>query len=324
MKILDKMTERCALKQMSPNTARLYRSRVLEFLIFHRSNSGEWRHPKEMGTAEVTEFLTHMAVIRRVSDSTQNQALSAILFLYREILRIDLKGIDAVRAKCSQHVPVVLSRSEVNRLLSKMTGVARTSAELMYGSGLRVSEAFAVRVKDIDFDRGTICVQQSKGKKSRYTMLPEPYHDRLRSQIESVRKWHEDDVKNRLPNCLPRAYARKNPSAQWAFGWCWLFPSRVISEHPETGQWGRFHMQHSVAQKAIKRAVVDAGVHKKAGCHTLRHTFATHLLESGASLPQIQKLLGHVKLETTQIYLHCTESPARVLGSPLSGLQNVG
>lgn len=325
MKLHDQIAEVCIVKKMSRSTARVYQRWALEFLKFHRRPDGTWRHPSEIKEPEVERFLTHLAIRRRLAASSQNQALCAILFLYREVLRLDIGSLDAVRAKKSQYIPSVLSRDEVGRLLANVPPSHRLGAGLLYGSGLRISEVFNLRIKDVDMDRGTLHVRQSKGAKDRMTMLDRSLYGRIESQIRTVESFQRHDTQAGLAAAiLPHAFGTKCPAARSDLGWYFLFASHRLSRHPESGQIGRHHMQDSGLRSAIGRAQRAANIRKRVTPHTLRHSFATHLIESGASLNQVQKLLGHAKVTTTEIYLHCTESPSSVLASPLDRLPEAG
>ena len=318
MKILDQVTELCRVKHYSPNTAKTYRRWAETFLRWVRVQRGEWVHPLQLETADVEAWLTHLAIRERVAASTQNQALSAVLFLFREVVGIELGNLDAVRAKRGTFIPSVLHETEVRELLSYLHGTDRLACELMYGAGLRVSEVFALRIKDVDLTRRTIHVRQSKGAKDRMTMLPTSAIHTVRSQRDLVRGLHTDDVAdgcNRVE--LPGAFARKSSMSSGSLNWYWLFCSRERSRNPDHGWIGRYHLQPSTVQRSIVLAAARAGIQKRVTCHTLRHSFATNVLENGASVEQVRGLLGHADIRTTQKYLHCTKSPALSIASPL-------
>jgi integron integrase len=279
-----------------------------------------------MGTAEVEAFLTSLAVEGRVAASTQNQAMAALLFLYQHILEKPLDSIDALRAKRPKRLPVVLSLDEVRAVLGRMEGVHRLIAELMYGSGLRLLECCRLRVKDIDFERRQIVVREGKGDKDRAVPLPQSVVDRLRRQIEAVRDRHRGDVEQGLGRVwLPTALAEKFPNADGELGWQYLFPSSRLSLDPRAEPGSppvqrRHHMDENHIQKKVRAAVLAAGLTKRASCHTLRHSFATHLLEAGADIRTVQELLGHRDVSTTMIYTHVLQRGASGVVSPLDRL----
>jgi integron integrase len=274
-----------------------------------------------MGAAEVETFLTHLAVSQRVSASTQNQALNALVFLYRHVLEIDLGQIGAVRARRPCRLPVVLSPDEVMAVIDELDGPRRLMAQLMYGSGLRVSECCRLRVKDVDIERRQIVVRQTKGDKDRVVMLPEAARPAMIDQLARRRALHERDLRRGFGWVeLPAAYARKDPGAAISLGWQFVFPSARRSPHAASGRTGRRHIHVSAVQRAVKEAARAAGISKRVTCHTLRHSFATHLLEAGCDIRTVQKLLGHRKLETTMIYTHVMETGPAGVRSPLDGL----
>lgn len=321
MKLLDQVDQVCEVKKYSRKTAKAYRGWAERFCRFLKQQSGEWVHPKDKGTEDVEAFLTHLAVREKVAASTQNQALCALLFLYRNVLQVDIGKLDAVRAKRGQFLPTVLAPDEVSQLLQQLAGTNRLAAELMYGAGLRVSEVFDLRIKNVDFGNRVIHVRQSKGAKDRKVMLPPVCVAGLQRQIAHVEQLHAEDRElglNRVE--LPAAFARKSNTASGDLLWYWIFASNVRSRHPSEGWVGRYHLQECGVQKAIKLAAAKAGIRKRVTCHTLRHSFATHLLESGASIEQVRDLLGHKDISTTQIYLHCTRPAASAVLSPLETL----
>jgi integron integrase len=273
-------------------------------------------------SAMVRDFLTHLAVHRRVSASTQNQAMSAILFLCREALGVPLESLTwATAAKRGQHLPVVLSVPETAALLNAMHGTARLMAALIYGGGLRVSECCELRVKDLDFDQHLMVVRSGKGDKDRSTLLPAAIRDDLRAQLDRVQKLHRADRAAGLAGVwLPDALERKYPNAGREFGWFWVFPSQVLSTDPRAGIVRRHHLSESVIQKAVKAAAASARIHKPISVHTLRHSFATHLLLNGVDIRQIQEYLGHANVETTMIYTHVVKELRNPATSPLDAL----
>jgi len=285
----------------SKRTQKVYVNWTRRFLRFHR-----WRHPRHMGKAEVEAFLGHLATRRKVSAATQNQALSALLFLYRRVLGIDLPWLnDLTRAKNSRRLPTVLTMEEVEAVLSELDGMCRLMAELMYGSGLRLLEACELRVKDLDFGARVITVREGKGRKDRVTVLPEGCCADLLEHLRRVKNLHRRDKREgagwvELPWALARKY--RNAGREWA--WQWVFPARRIYVCRETGQRRRHHLHETSMQRAMHRAVIRSGISKRATCHTLRHSFATHLLQDGADIRTIQELLGHRDVKTTMIYTH--------------------
>ncbi len=313
----DNYLARIKSKHYSKNTFEAYWPHVEDFLRWNKRGQ-TWRHPRDMGTPEVTAYLTHLAVNRHVSASTQNQALSAILFLYREVLQMELTGIDAVRAKTPKNIPVVMSRREVNAVLANLRGVYKLMGMLMYGSGLRLDECMSLRIKDIDFDRTSIHLKTTKGSKQRIVPLSPAAIEPLKLQIESVRKIHTSDTQAGVARVeLPGAFERKSPLAASEFRWYWIFCSHSLSRNPEHGWIGRYHMDESNIGREVKRAATKASVIKRITPHTFRHSFATHLLEQGTDLKTIQELMGHESIETTQIYLHVRQNGIGSTKSPL-------
>jgi integron integrase len=269
-----------------------------------------------MGAAEITRFLSALAVQRNVAPSTQNQALSALLFLYREVLERELPWLDdIVRAKTRERIPVVLTREEVQAVIDGLDGPLRLLALLLYGAGLRLLEALRLRVKDVDFGRNQITVRSGKGGKDRVTMLPAAVRRDLAKHLEVIRAQHEADVRAGAGWLeLPWALARKYPRAGREWSWQWIFPATRLYLHRETGQRRRHHLHETVLQRAVKEAVLSSGIPKRATCHTFRHSFATHLLEAGADIRTVQELLGHRDVTTTMIYTHVlNRGPAGVL-----------
>ncbi|MBV1911317.1 MAG: integron integrase [Kangiellaceae bacterium] len=281
------------------------------------------KHPETMAEKEISAFLTHLAVDRKVSPSTQNQALYALLFLYKQVLEIDLpdKAINAVRAKPITNLPVVLSTSEVKVLHSSMSGLPKLMAQVIYGTGLRKSEVHRLRVKDIDFDRNQITVKRGKGGKDRPLPLPQTCKNELKSQIDFVNQLYLKDRKENIHGVeLPYAIGIKYPNAGKSLAWQWVFPSLRISTAPRTKIQRRHHVHPTVFSKHLKKAVVEAGIQKHVTSHVFRHSFATHLLESGADIRTVQELLGHTDVRTTQIYTHVlNRNPTGTL-SPLDKL----
>ncbi len=313
-RLLEQVRARCRLKHYSIRTERVYLYWIRRFIV----GNGK-RHPRDMGAVEVEAFLSRLATRDDVAASTQNQALSALLFLYRQVLDIELPWMESVvRAKRPQRAPVVLSREEVDRLLALLDGQLWLMAALLYGTGMRVMECVRLRVKDVDFGRAEICVRNGKGGKDRRVPLPRRLHDRLQAQVERVRVVHGQDLlAGRGQVHLPHALGRKYPNTGREFGWQYTFPATRISRDPRSGEPRRHHVDESSLQRAVKKARAGAGIDKPATCHTLRHSFATHLLEAGHDIRTVQELLGHKDLATTQVYTHVLGRGAGGVLSPL-------
>ncbi len=312
-KLLDRMRMAIRARHYSYRTEKAYVGWVKRFIFFHRK-----RHPLEMAEAEITAFLSSLAA-RGVSASTQNQALSALLFLYREVLDRDLAWMDGiVRAKRPQRLPVVLIRDEVEAILSHLHGTHWIMASLLYGAGLRVMECCRIRVKDVDMARNEILVRDGKGRKDRITMLPRRVKAPLAAHLERVRKQHGAALRDGLGSVeLPYALATKYPNASREWAWQWVFPASRPYVDRVSGERRRHHLHESVLQRAVKEAVRRAGIPKPASCHSLRHSFATHLLEAGYDIRTIQELLGHRDVSTTMIYTHVLNRGGRGVRSPL-------
>lgn len=315
-RLLDRVREAVRTRHYSIRTEEAYVRWIREYIFF----TGK-RHPGELGVKEVSAFISHLAVGRRVAASTQTQALSALLFLYREVLSQHIEWVDDIeRAKRPKRLPAVFTREEVRTVLSHLRGEAWLMASLLYGSGLRLMECVRLRVKDVDFARLQITVREGKGNKDRVTMLPPSLTEPLRRQLERARALHEADVREGFGRVyLPHALARKYPNAER--GWCWqyVFPASKRSTDPRTGREQRHHIAETVLQKAVKGAIRAAGVNKAGSCHTLRHSFATHLLEAGYDIRTIQELLGHADVQTTMIYTHVLNRGGKGVRSPLEG-----
>ena len=314
-RLLDRVRDAIRVRQYSLATEKSYLGWIRKFIVYHGK-----RHPAEMSKPEVEAFLTYLAVKRRVSPSTQNQALQAVLFLYRYVLEIDLPWLeDVIRAKPKRRVPVVLSRVEVRLLLENVPASQRLIASLMYGAGLRVTECLRLRVGDLDFSRHTVRIHAGKGGKDRVTVLPDNLAEALEAQIAGVKGFHDHDVAAGLGVAkLPFALQRKLGKSSCRFFWQFLFPSSQLSKDPrEPGALYRWHVHPTTVRKAIGLAAGKAGINKRVTCHTLRHSFATHLLESGTDIRTIQQLLGHTDLKTTMIYTHVVERGAFGARSPL-------
>ena len=316
-KLLDQVRERLRVKHYSIRTETQYLQWIKRFILFH-----DKRHPREMGAVEVEAFLTHLAVAGRVAAATQNQALSALLFLYREVLNIDLPWLDkVVRAKQPQRLPVVLTRQEVTAILDRMTGVHGLMARLLYGTGMRLMECVRLRVKDVDFERAEIVVRDGKGAKDRITMLPQALVGPLQDHLRWRRQLFEDDkAKGRAAVYLPDALGKKYPNAAVDWPWQYIFPSGSYSMDPRSGEERRHHIDEKLLQRAVKKAVQASGVVKLATPHTFRHSFATHLLQSGYDIRTVQELLGHADVATTMIYTHVLNKGGRGVTSPLDAM----
>lgn len=313
-KLLDQVRGRMRRLGMARRSEEAYVGWIRRFIL-----SNEKRHPAQMGAVEIERFLTSLAVHGKVAASTQNQALSALLFLYRQVLEVELPWLDGIeRAKKPQRLPVVLTREETAALLGEMTGTHGLMGSLLYGSGMRLMECMRLRVKDVDFERSEILVREGKGGKDRRTMLPCSLVDRLRAQLAEVARLHERDKAAGFGRVwIPEALARKYPGASLEWGWQYVFPASVRSVDPRSGVERRHHLDESTLQRAVKSARVRAGIVKPATCHTLRHSFATHLLEAGYDLRTIQELLGHKDVATTQIYTHVLNRGGHGVLSPL-------
>jgi integron integrase len=317
-RLLDRVRSEVRTRHYSRRTEEAYVGWTKRFVLFHNK-----RHPAAMGRDEVNAFLSHLAVDSNVSASTQAQALSALVFLYRHVLDDPLPWMDEiVRASRPRKLPVVLSREEVGSVLGAMKGTTRLVASILYGGGLRLMEALRLRVKDVDFAARLLVVREGKGAKDRRTMLPDSLQQPLRAQIEVVRRIHDNDLAAGHGEVwLPDALTRKFVNAGREFGWQYVFPASRTALDPRSGIERRHHLDESAVQRAVKDAVRQAGINKHAGCHTLRHSFATHLLEDGYDIRTIQELLGHADVKTTMIYTHVLQrAGGRGVRSPLDGL----
>jgi len=311
------VSEAIRRRHYSRRTEQAYVHWIKRFIYFHGK-----RHPREMGEAEVTAFLNDLALMRKVAGGTQNQALSALLFLYKEVLGQDLPWLDGlVRAKRPRRLPSVLTRAEAERLLAQLTGTRWLIASFLYGAGLRVMECLSLRVKDVDLEYRQVLVRDGKGDKDRVTMLPERLVEPVRAHLQRVRGLHQRDLREGYGEVsLPNALARKYPRAGREWAWQFVFPSRHRSEDPADGVVRRYHLDESVPQRAVKEAANAAGIAKHVSCHALRHSFATHLLEAGYDIRTVQELLGHADVSTTMIYTHVLNKGGRGVKSPLDRL----
>jgi integron integrase len=313
-KLLDQVRDVMRLKHYSLRTERTYCDWIERFIRFHGL-----RHPREMAELEVGDFLTALVRDGNVSAATQNQALSALLFLYKQVLKQELGWLEKVeRAKKSVRLPVVLTGDEVRKVLSQLHGTARMMASLLYGSGLRLMECVRLRVKDIDFAYAHITVRDTKSGRDRITMLPVHVAEQLKRHLDRIKAQHVQDLADGFGEVwLPDALARKYPNAAREWGWQYAFPSTRLSIDPRSGGKRRHHIDETALQQAMKKAVRAAGIHKPASCHTLRHSFATHLLERGHDIRTVQELLGHKDVSTTMIYTHVLSKPGIGVKSPL-------
>ena len=315
-KLLDRAREILRLRHYSIRTEEAYIGWMLRYIFFHNK-----RHPKDMGIPEIEMFLSHLAIEKNVAGSTQNQAFNALLFLYQEVLDISLEGkkINALRARKKRNLPVVMTKEEVKRGITTITGVHQLMAKLLYGSGLRLMECIRLRVHDLDFNMNEITVRDGKGGNDRITLFPEPVQSPLLEHLERVKLLHEKDLAVGY-GCvyLPYALERKYTNANREFGWQYVFPANKISKDPRSGKCRRHHIHENALQKAVKQALKNVGITKKASCHTFRHSFATHLLMDGVDIRTVQELLGHKDISTTMIYTHVLrEQGIQRIKSPL-------
>ena len=313
-KLLDQVRDVIRHKHYSIRTEEAYVDWIKRFILYHHK-----RHPRDMAEEEVTEFLTHLARDRNLAASTQNQALSALLFLYKHVLKQEIGWLENVeRARRPAKMPVVLSHAEIKRVFAHMYGVPKLMAGLLYGSGLRLMECVRLRVKDVDFELAQITVRDAKDGKDRVTMLPLNLAEPLQRHLVRIKAQHEQDLEDGFGSVyLPFALSRKLPTAARQWGWQYVFPSSRISTDPRTGKKQRHHMAEGILQSALNRAVRAAGIVKRANCHSLRHSFATHLLKRGYDIRTVQELLGHKDVSTTMIYTHVLNRPGVGVKSPL-------
>ncbi len=313
-RLLDQVRSVIRIRHYSRRTEDAYTYWIRQFILYHHK-----RHPLEMGKVEVETFLSWLAEARNVAASTQNQALCAILFLYREVLQVEIGWLEGVtRAKKPKRLPVVLTRDEVRALLDSMEGTPWLVAGLLYGAGLRLLDALRLRVQDVDFAAGELLIRDGKGGKDRRTMLPQALVPHLRRHLEHVRQQHVNDLAQGFGSVwLPHAHGRKDPNAHREWRWQYVFSAATRHHDVQAGEWRRQHLDESVVQKAVKAAASHAGIVKKAGPHTLRHCFATHLLEDGYDIRTVQELLGHADVKTTMIYTHVLNRGGQGVRSPL-------
>ncbi len=317
VRLLDQLRDRIRLKHYSIRTEQTYVDWVRRFIFFHGK-----RHPAEMGKLELEAFLTNLAVAGNVSASTQNQAKSALLFLYRHVLELDLPWLENVeQAKAPKRLPIVMTASEVRNVLDRMRGTYGLMGRLLYGTGMRLMECVRLRVKDVDFERREIIVREGKGFKDRVTVLPQILIEPLKLQLEKVRALHQEDLAAGTSDVyLPYALARKYPKAGRDWAWQYIFPSAKLSTDPRSGVVRRHHLDEKGLQREMREAVLASKVAKPATPHTLRHSFATHLLQSGYDIRTVQELLGHKDVSTTMIYTHVLNRGGRGVNSPLDNI----
>jgi len=316
-KLLDRVRHAIRTRHYSPRTEEAYIHWIRRYIVFH-----EKQHPSTLSAPDISRFLTWLAVERHVSASTQNQALSALLFLYKVVLAIEVGAVPpVVRARTPERLPVVLSRDEIGALLKQLTGTERLVVMLLYGSGVRLAECLDLRVKDLDFDRHQIIVRQGKGQKDRVTMLPGAVRETLTKHLADVRRLHEADLARGFGRVvLPFALHRKFRNAPTEWRWQFVFPAGRICRDPRYGSPSRYHLHKSVVQKALANAARLAGTTKRLSPHVMRHSFATHLLEDGYDIRTVQELLGHRDVRTTMIYLHVMNRGALGVKSPVDRL----
>lgn len=312
-KLLDQVRNLMRVRHMSHKTERAYLGYIKDFILFHGK-----RHPKDLGVNEIREYLTHLAVEKTVAASTQNVAFNALIFLYKQVLQIELPPIQGVlRAKKAERLPVVFSHEEARNIIGELKGTVRLMVSLLYGSGMRLTEVLRLRVKDIDLDARQIMVRSGKGEKDRMTVLPISLADELKAHLEKVKALHDEDLKNGYGSVyLPYALERKYKNADKSFVWQYVFPSAKLSPNHLDGIVRRHHASESTVQEAVKKAIAKLGINKNANCHSFRHSFATRLLENHYDIRTVQELLGHKDVRTTQIYTHVVQNKA-FIKSPL-------
>lgn len=313
-KLLDQLRAFMRSRHMAYTTEKLYVSWVLKYIRFHNR-----KHPSQLGAEDIEAFLEHLALEKNVAPGTQSSALNALVFLYKQFLNREIGKLNYNYAKPKVRIPVVLSDREARLVIEQMEGNAKLMVELMYGCGLRVMEVLRLRVKDIDFEMCQIIVREGKGAKDRTTVLPQSLIEKLRRQIDFVQCLHKEDIANGVGEVyLPHALNRKYPKAATELGWQFLFPSKNISRDPrDHSKQRRHHVHNRSIQKRVKFSAMKSGIHKKVGCHTFRHSFATRLLENGYDLRTIQMLLGHSDVKTTEIYTHVVKRGGYGVVSPI-------
>ena len=320
-KLLDQVRETLRRKNYAYRTEESYTSWIRRFILFHSK-----RHPRQMGAAEIEAYLTYLAVEREVAPSTQNQALAALQFLYQSVLQKPLdEEVLPIPAKRSKHLPVVLAKREARDVINRLSGIHKLITQLLYGSGLRITECLRLRVKDLDFQRGEIIVRSGKGGKDRVTVLPECLKSPLTRQLKRAKLLHQEDLAEGGGSVyLPRGLARKYPNASREWIWQYLFPAPKLSADPRSGDIRRHHLGASSLRREIKSAAREAGITKHVTPHTFRHSFATHLLEDGYDIRTVQELLGHSDVKTTMIYTHVLNKGGKGVQSPLDSFDAAG
>ncbi|MEA3308979.1 MAG: integron integrase [Chloroflexota bacterium] len=312
-KLLARVRNSLRQRNYAYSTEQSYTSWIKRYILFHHK-----KHPLKMGEKEIEEFLTYLAVRKKVAAATQNQALSALIYLYQEVLHRELTDINAMRPRRRQNIPTVLTPAEVAAILPQLTGLNQLMAKILYGSGLRISECLRLRVKDVDFGHYQLLVRDSKGHKERFTILPQSIKGALQRQLQRVKYMHQADLENGYGQVyLPYALQRKYPHAEQEWIWQWVFPSQQLSTDPRSGITRRHHRSGSTLRKAIKAAAQQAGIDKHVTPHTFRHSFATHLLQNGYDIRTVQELLGHKDVKTTMIYTHVLNRGGLAVHSPL-------
>lgn len=313
-KFMDELRDKIRVKQYAYKTEKTYLDWVERFIRFHGL-----RHPNEMGKTEIESYMTHLAKTN-VSASTQNQALAAMLFMYRAMFEREFEGIEAVRAKKSTHVPTVLTVDEMKRILCRLHGVYHMIGYMLYGSGMRLMECMRLRVKDVDFELRTITLRDTKSNRDRVTVLPNAVIEPLKLHLARVKAQHDEDLSKGFGSVeMPGALGRKYPNAEYEWGWQYVFPASQYSRDPRSGIVRRHHLYETSVQKAVRKAAKESGIVKPVGPHTFRHSFATHLLQGGTDIRKIQELLGHQDLKTTMVYTHVAGIDAGVK-SPLDSM----
>lgn len=316
-KLMDQVKEVLRYYHYAYRTEQTYCHWIKRYLKFY----GLKKHPREMGAREVERWLSHLATNGKVAASTQRQALNAVVFLYRDVLDIKLGEISPVRGRRQRHPPTVLTQTEVQQVFAHVEGTHRLMVQLLYGCGLRLMECIRLRIQDVDFGKGRVFVRGGKGGKDRTMVLPESIRQPLADHIDRVKALHADDLREGFGEVsIPEALARKYPNACRETGWQYVFPAKRRSVDPRSGKTMRHHVLESGLQKAMKTAVQKAGITKRAGCHTLRHSYATHLLENGVNIRVVQELMGHANVKTTEIYTHVMEKDINTVQSPLDTL----
>ncbi len=315
-KLLDQVRNLMRVRHLSHKTERAYVGYIREYILFHGK-----KHPKDMGVDEIREYLTHLAVEKNVAASTQNVAFNALIFLYKQVLQIELPLVQGVlRAKKPKHLPVVFSPDEARKIIAELKGTTRLMVGLLYGGGMRLTEVLRLRVKDVDFESGQIIVRDGKGEKDRATILPVSLAEELKAHLSRVKLLHEDDLTRGYGSVwLPYALERKYKNFDKNFVWQYVFPSTKLSSVREDGIIRRHHTAESTVQEAVKKAVQRLGIAKHANCHSFRHSFATHLLENHYDIRTVQELLGHKDVRTTQIYTHVMKNKS-IVRSPLDAV----